>query len=230
DAVSTLSEETRDPLRAVGRATVLSLLLLGVIFMLQTYLAALVHPDYATLDAKLGFFQIGRQVGGTALYLAMILVNVIAAGIANALAAQSAIARILYSMGRDRALPGAGFLARIHPRLKTPINATLLVAALSLVLALTVPEEAILKLVNFGALTAFMLLNATVFVHFFVRRRLHRHFFRYLLFPLCGLLIVAFVWSGFDRTTFLFGGAWLAAGLVVGISRRKAFITSFKAA
>lgn len=221
DAISTLAEETREPRKAIGNATVLSLLLLGGIFILETYLAALVHPDYATLDDELGFFQIARQVGGPWLYLALILVNVIAAGIANALAAQSAIARILYSMGRDRVLPGAGFLARVHPRWKTPINATLLVAVLSVLLALTLPEEALLKLVNFGALTAFMLLNVTVFVYFFVKQHRHRQIFRYVLFPLLGLFIVAFVWSGFDRTTFLIGGTWLTIGLILGVLRRK---------
>ncbi|MGH8234661.1 MAG: APC family permease [Rhodanobacteraceae bacterium] len=221
DAISTLAEETREPRKAIGNATVLSLLLLGGIFILETYLAALVHPDYATLDDKLGFFQIARQVGGPALYLALILVNVVAAGIANALAAQSAIARILYSMGRDRVLPGAAFLARVHPHWKTPINATLLVAVLSVLLALTLPEEALLKLVNFGALTAFMLLNVTVFVFFFIKQRRRRQIFRYVLFPLLGLLIVAFVWSGFDRLTFLIGGSWLVIGLIWGAIRRK---------
>ncbi|MGH8111082.1 MAG: APC family permease [Rhodanobacteraceae bacterium] len=221
DAISTLSEETREPRKAIGNATVLSLLLLGSIFIVQTYLAGLVHPDYATLDDKLGFFQIARQVGGPALYAALIVVNVIAAGIANTLAAQSAIARILYSMGRDRALPGAHFLARVHPRWKTPVNATLLVALLSVLLALTVHEELLLKLVNFGALTAFMLLNITVFVYFFVKQRRHRQVFRYVIFPLLGLLIVAFVWSGFDRITFMIGGSWLACGLAWGAVRRK---------
>lgn len=221
DAISTLAEETREPRKAIGNATVLSLLLLGAIFIIETYLAALVHPDYATLDAKLGFFQIARQVGGPALYLALILVNIIAAGIANALAAQSAIARILYSMGRDRVLPGAGLLARVHPRWKTPVNATLLVAALSVLLAMTVPEESLLKLVNFGALTAFMLLNITVFAFFFIKLRRRRQVVRYILCPSIGLLIVAFVWSGFDRLTFLTGGTWLVIGLLLGALRRN---------
>ncbi len=221
DAISTLAEETREPRKTIGNATVLSLLLLGGIFIVQTYLAGLVHPDYATLDAKLGFFQIARQVGGPALYTTLILINVIAAGIANTLAAQSAIARILYSMGRDSVLPGAGFLARIHPRWKTPVNATMLVAVLSVLLALTVHEELLLKLVNFGALAAFMLLNVTVFAYFFITQRRHRQVFRYVLFPLLGLLIVAFVWSGFDRITFMIGGSWLVIGLVWGGIRRK---------
>ena len=223
DSISTLAEETRNPRKTVGNATVLALLLLGSIFIAQTYLAALAHPDYRSLDAQLGFFQIGREVGGAWLYTLLLVVSVIAAGVANALAAQLAIARILYSMGRDRALPAADFLSRVHPRLKTPINAILLVAALSIALVLLVPEEAILKLVNFGALTAFMLLNITVFVYFYLKQKQYRNVFSYLVFPALGLFIVAFVWSGFDRTTFLFGGLWIALGVVLGIFRYKNF-------
>lgn len=94
-------------------------------------------------------------------------------------------------------------------------------AALSVLLALMVREEVLLKLVNFGALTAFMLFNVTVFVYFFVKQRRHRQVFRYVLFPLFGLRIVAFVWSGLDRTTFLFSGTWLVVGLGLGAARRK---------
>jgi amino acid transporter len=194
-----------------------------LIFIAQTYLAALAHPDYRSLDAKLGFFAIGREVGGGWLYLLLIIVNVVAAAIANALSAQLAISRILYSMGRDRALPGSEFLSKVHPRLKTPVNATLLVAVLSIALALLMPEEVILKLVNFGALTAFMLLNVTVFVFFYLKRKGYRQIFGNLLFPAIGVIIVAFVWSGFDRTTFLFGGAWLAIGLALGALKYRNF-------
>lgn len=223
DAISTLAEEVRDPRRTVGNATVLALLLLGLIFIAQTYLAALAHPDYRSLDATLGFFQIGRELGGAWLYLLLILVNVISTGIANALSAQLAIARILFSMGRDDALPGSAFLSRVHPRLKTPVNATLFVAALSIAMALLLPGEAIIKLVNFGALTAFMLLNITVFVFFYLKQKRYRHVFSYLLFPALGLIIVAFVWSGFDRTTFLFGGAWLLIGSGLGVFKYRSF-------
>ncbi|WHZ20823.1 MAG: Putrescine importer [Rhodanobacteraceae bacterium] len=223
DAISTLAEETKNPRKTVGNATVLSLLLLGLIFIFQTYIAALAHPDYRSLDAQLGFFQIGREVGGAWLYTLLLVVSVISTGIANALAAQLAIARILYSMGRDRALPGSAFLSRVHQRLKTPVNAILLVAALSIALVLLMPEEVILKLVNFGALTAFMLLNVTVFVYFYLKQKKYRNVFSCLLFPALGLLVVAFVWSGFDRTTFLFGGSWLSAGVVLGAFKYRNF-------
>jgi len=223
DAISTLAEETTDPRRMIGRATVLALVLLGSIFMLQTWVAGLVHPGYKDLSPTMAFFDVAREAGGQWLYVLLLVVSVLAVGIANALVAQSAISRVLYSMGRDRILPASRFLARVHPRFRTPVNATVLVGAVSILVAGFVPEESIIKFVNFGALTAFMLLNLAVFWHFFIRRGRRRHVLRYLVFPLLGLAIVAFVWSGFDRVTFVFGGCWLAVGLVLGAFKYREF-------
>lgn len=223
DAISTLAEETDQPQRTIGNATVLALIVLGVIFMLQTYMAALVHPNYQNLDPNMGFFNIAQEAGGKFLYYLLIVVNVIAAGIANALAGQSAISRILYSMGRDNLLPFSGFLSKVSPRFKTPLNATLLVAVISLIVASLVPQETIVTLVNFGALSSFMLLNFTVFVYFYLKRRQRTHIFKYLLFPLLGLVIVGYVWFGFDRTTFIFGISWLVLGIIVGAVKSKGY-------
>ncbi|TAN02123.1 MAG: APC family permease [Rhodanobacteraceae bacterium] len=221
DAISTLAEEAREPRRDVGTATVLTLLVLGALFVLQTWLAALAHPDYANLDDNLGFFQIAREVGGSALFVLFIVVKALATGVASALASQSAISRILFAMGRDGALPFGGFLAKVDARFKTPANAILFVAAISLVLSLTVPIVVLLHLVNFGALTSFLLLNLSVPVYFWLRRGERTRPLRHIVMPLCGFAIVAFIFIGFDRTTFLFGAAWLAVGLAIGLLRRQ---------
>jgi amino acid transporter len=221
DAISTLAEESREPRRDVGTATVLTLVVLGVLFVLQTWLAALAHPDYTNLDDNLGFFQIARDVGGTGLFVLFIVVKALATGVASALASQSAISRILFAMGRDRALPFGGFLSWVNPRFKTPANAILFVAALSLVLSLSVPIVVLLHLVNFGALTSFLLLNLSVPVYFWVRRGQRTRPLRHVVMPLFGFAIVGFIFTGFDRTTFLFGCAWLVAGLLVGVLHRQ---------
>lgn len=219
DGISTLAEEAENPRRDVGNATLLTLLLLGALFVLQTWLAALVHPDFASLDPKLGFFEIAREVGGALFFTALIVVKAIATGIANAQAAQAANSRVLYAMGRDRALPFGAFLSNVNARRKIPANAIVCVAILSLLLALLVPEEILLKLVNFGALSSFMLLNVAVPFHFLPRTQ-RKHWFRHLLFPLAGIAITGFVFSGFDRRTFIFGAAWLVVGAILGWARR----------
>jgi len=226
DGISTLAEETHRPERTVGNATVAALIILGLIFVTQTYLAALIHPDYKSLDPELAFFQIARDAGGAFLYYLLLVVNVIAVGIANALAAQLAISRILYSVSRDDMLPASGFLSRIHPRYRTPFNATLFVGVVTLAVALIFEVDTITKFVNFGALTAFMTLNISVFVYFFIRRGRRENildFLKYLLFPLLGFAIIAYVWSGFDRGTFIFGFSWLAVGIIIAAIKTKGF-------
>ncbi len=219
DGISTLAEEAQHPRRDIGNATLLTLLLLGALFVLQTWLAALVHPDFASLDPKLGFFQIAREVGGALFFTALIVVKAIATGIANAQAAQAANSRILYAMGRDRALPFGAFLSNVNAGRKIPANAIVCVAVLALLLALLVSEEILLKLVNFGALSSFVLLNLAVPFYFLPRTR-QKHWFRHLLFPVLGLAITGFVFSGFDRRTFIFGAAWLLVGAILGWTRR----------
>ncbi|WP_273847310.1 APC family permease [Rubrobacter calidifluminis] len=225
DAISTLAEETRQPERTVGNATVAALIVLGLIFMVQTYAAGLVHPDYKNLNPALAFFQVGRTAGGPFLYYFLLFINVIAAGIANALVAQTAVSRIIYSISRDKLLPFSGFLAKIHPRYRTPANATIFVAVVSVAIALLIPLETITKFVNFGALTAFMLLNLSVFVYFFIKRgrRGGREFFSYVVLPIVGFGIIAYVWHGFDTVTFIFGFGWMIAGIILGAIKSKGY-------
>ncbi len=209
----------------MGNATIAALIILGLIFVTQTYVAALIHPNYRNLDPALGFFEIGRDAGGAFLYYLLLVVNVIAVGIANALAAQVAIARILYSVSRDDMLPASGFLSRIHPRYRTPFNATLFVGVVTLAVALIFAVDTITKFVNFGALTAFMMLNLSFIIYFVVKRgrRSGSDLIKYLLFPALGLAIIAYVWSGFDRNTFIFGFSWLALGIIIGAIKTRGF-------
>ncbi|MED1951448.1 APC family permease [Brevibacillus centrosporus] len=225
DVISTLSEEVKNPVKTVGRATVSSLLIIGLLFIAQTYVAALAHPDYENLDSDMAMFDIAREIGGDWLYYTFIIVGVLAVGIANALAIQSAISRIIYSMSRDKLLPFSGVLGKIHPRYKTPFNATVFVGLVTLVVGVTVSIESIVQLLNFGALTSFLLLNITVFVYFLVKKRKRglRAYLKYGLLPALGFSIIAFVWSGFDSRTFMVGFVWMFIGIILGAIKSKGY-------
>ncbi len=225
DAISTLAEETHNPERTVGNATVAALILLGLLFILQTYAATLIHPHYQDLDPNLAFFQVGKQAGGEALYVLLLAVNVMAAGIANALAAQLAVSRILYSISRDRLLPYSRVIGKVYPRFQTPGNAIVLVGLLSIAIALILTADRITLLVNFGALTSFMALHVAVFWHFVIRehRRSTADLFTFAVLPGIGLAIIAYVWSGFNSLTFEVGFGWLIAGLILLATRTAGF-------
>src|SRR6202171_1009198 len=106
DGISTLSEESRASQNAVGRATVLALVLVGALFMLQTWVAADLARGMRLAAPETAFYEIAERAGGPWLRLVTILAIVIAQAIANAMAAQAAVSRILFAMARDGKLPG----------------------------------------------------------------------------------------------------------------------------
>jgi amino acid transporter len=213
DGISTLSEESAGARNAIARATLLSLVLIGGLFVLQTWIAADLAQGMRFSSAATAFYEIAARAGGPALSLTAILAVVISFGIANAMAAQAAVARVLFAMARDRKLPAV--LAAVHPRFKTPYVSTLLVAGVSLLVGLLFTNriDDLTRVVNFGALTSFALLHLAVAWHHVVRQR-SGAWMRHLVFPLTGFAVITYVLYGMDRNAKVLGGCWIAAGIV----------------
>ncbi len=213
DGISTLSEESAGTRNAIARATLLSLILIGALFMLQTWLAADLAQGMRFRSAATAFYEIAARAGGAGLRLAAILAIVISFGIANAMAAQAAVSRILFAMARDRKLPAV--LAAVHPRFKTPYISTLLVAGVSLLVGLFFEHriDDLSRVVNFGALTSFALLHLAVAYHHYFRRRTGA-WFRHLICPLAGLGVILYVLYGMNPVAKILGGSWLAIGVL----------------
>lgn len=224
DAISTLAEESAGQRDAVARATILSLLLIGALFMLQTWIATDLARGMRFTSPDTAFYEIAARAGGPGLRLITIVAVVIATAIANAMAAQAAVSRILFAMARDGKLPAV--LARVHPRYKTPYVSTLVVAAVSLGVGLcfSARVDDLSRVVNFGALSSFVLLHLAVIRHHFLRMR-SGDWVRHLLVPLAGLAIILYVLYEMDRAAKLLGLCWLGAGLVyylaLGVRARK---------
>ncbi|WP_306215187.1 APC family permease [Actinoplanes sp. RD1] len=225
DGISMLAEESREEARTIGRAMVAALLLAGTLFIVQTWVAALLVPDpeglLANGDAEgTAFYDAARVAGGGWLATLTALATAVAWGFANSLVAQAATSRLLYAMARDRQMPR--FLSRINERHRVPANATLVVAALSLALGLYMASRddgisLLSTLVNFGAMTAFLALHVAVVVHYVVRNG-SRDWWRHLVVPVLGFAILLFVVINADIAAQLLGFAWLAVGIIVLIS------------
>ena len=211
DGISTLSEENRGKENGVGRATVIALLLVGALFMLQTWVATDLARGMRFSSPETAFYDIADLAGGAWLKLLVIVAVVLASAIANAMAAQAAVARILFAMARDRKLPA--LLAKVHPRFKTPYISTLAVAGVSVLVGWFFFErlDDLTRVVNFGALSGFVLLHLSVINHFFLRQR-SGDWLRHLAFPLVGLAIILYVLYEMDRTAKILGVSWIAIG------------------
>src|SRR5882762_1595573 len=212
DGISTLAEENRGSENGVGRATVLSLILVGAMFMLQTWVAADLARGMRFASPDTAFYEVAERAGGAWLRLVTILATVIASAIANAVAAQAAVSRILFAMARDGKLPA--ILAKVHPRFKTPYVSTLAVAVVSLLVGLLFANRVddLTLIVNFGALTGFVLLHLSVINHYLIRGR-SGDWLRHLVFPVVGLSIIVFVLYEMDRAAKVLGLIWIGIGV-----------------
>lgn len=224
DGISTLAEETDHPEKNIGRGIMIALGIIIVVFFLQTYIAALINPDWQNIDQNVGFFDCVYAIGGPVFYNAMLVINIVAIGIANIMAAQTAASRLLYGMGRDAVIPR--IFGKVHSKYQTPYVGALFIGAVALVLSLFLDMSSLATLVNFGALSSFIMLNFATFWFFFVKHKERTTFgawVKYVICPWCGILILAYVFTGFDALTYQVGVAWLVIGLVVGAVKSKGY-------
>ncbi|HEY8164849.1 MAG TPA: APC family permease [Gemmatimonadaceae bacterium] len=223
DAISTLAEEAKGGTRVVGQATMIALCIAAILFIIQTYVAALLVPDRTAFAGDMAmndaFYNVSAIVGGSAFKVVVAVSAALSAAIANALVAQAATARLLFAMARDGQLPR--FLAHVHPKRRVPERAILFVAAVSLVLGLFFVGQVglVSSLVNFGALFSFLMLHVSVVVYFLIRRR-SRTFGAHLLSPVIGFAIIAFVLVNADVHAKVGGLAWLTIGAIVLVGLR----------
>ncbi|MGP3928729.1 APC family permease [Nonomuraea sp. KM88] len=222
DGISTLAEENREDARRLGRSMLAALGLAAVLFVTQTWVAALLTPGRDALIANgdpagNAFYDTAAYAGGPWLAVLTAVATAVAWGFANSLVAQAATSRLLFAMARDRQLPA--FLSRVNARHKVPVNATLAVAAVSLVLGVFMSTRAngvgeLASLVNFGAMTAFLVLHVSVVVHYVIRQR-STNWWAHLVAPVIGFAVLVAVVYNQNVAAQWVGGVWLAIGLAV---------------
>ncbi|OQR36281.1 amino acid permease [Pseudomonas sp. T] len=221
DAISTLAEEVKDnDRRLVGRAILLVLFTCATLFVVTTWVLGNLMPGVAIKDASAAIYELtAAQIGP---WVALLLAWVIAVmvGLTNALPMQVGVSRVLFAMSRDRQLPT--LFARLHRRHGTPHVALVLSTLLSLGIALVMREriDTLASFVNFGALTAFVLLHLSVLVKLGIKGR-SRRWFAHWLVPIVGIAVVLTVLDGMDIHALTMGSAWLVIGLIYGLYLRS---------
>jgi putrescine importer len=219
DCISTLSEEVHNPRRNILLATVLVCIITGVMATIQVYMAQLVWPGTSFPDQDTAFCFVAGRAGGQWLFRIInlaLIVGTIGAGSGAHLGA----GRLLYSMGRDNAIPSK-FFGVVNPRTQIPSNNIILVGILTLAGAflLTFPLGA--QFVNFGALIAFMGVNVSSFVHYFLRNE--RKTFGHFIVPLLGFIICFILWLSLGHKAKIAGMCWLTTGVLYGAYRTSWF-------
>jgi len=234
DGLTTLSEEVRNPRRNVLLAAVLTCLITGLWSGAQVYLAQASWPDWASFarDATnaaarntaldTAIMAVARRVGGAALDAALSLVLLVGS-VGSGVTAQIGAARLLYGMGRDTVLPKRffGYLERRHAG---PSRNILLIGALTLAGAASLSFEESAKLLNFGALLAFVGVNLACLGEYFWRGpKTVRSVLVNLLPPAIGTIVCLVIWKSLPPKTLAIGGAWVVAGIIFLLLRTSGF-------
>jgi amino acid transporter len=133
ESAGAIAEEVHDPARAVPRAIVFSMLLVGLVVMYAGLALILAIPDLdavvagdvadpvaATLDAQLGS-------GVVKPFLAMIVLGFTA----SLIAIQASVSRTVFSQARHDVIPGARWLKRLSAGQALPVNAIIATTALA---------------------------------------------------------------------------------------------------
>lgn len=228
DAIAGFAEENAGDPRDIGRAILLCLAVAGAVFVIQTWLAALLSgagPDtLAAYPERQGtaFYEITRQA--IAPWLASVVAVTKAIGPAfAAMTGQAAAARLIFGMARDGRLPSV--LARVEPRHGVPRTALTTAAALTVAVSVWAARrpdglEILVSIVDVGALAAFTLLQLSVVGYFVVRRKSTMRP-AHVVVPVLGAVVTVWVMIEASTLARIIGAVWAATGLVLAWTRKE---------
>jgi urea carboxylase system permease len=141
DTAGTFGEETIDASRQAPRGVISSVLIsgvVGVVFFLAVLLAIPSVPDTIAEGLAGGFpiatiitQNLNTQVVGGITFGEIYLLVILASVFVCTLAIQGAATRMMFSMSRDRRLPGGGLWGHVNTTFKTPANAAIAVGVLA---------------------------------------------------------------------------------------------------
>jgi len=228
DTLTTAAEESRNPQRDLPRAILLSLgISMALYLTISMVLTGVAH--YTTLNNAAPVANAFGNLGMGWVSVA-ISVTAVTSIISVIFAFMLAAARIWYSLARDGLLPA--WFAKVHPKNGTPYRPTLILGALTAVAAGLLSLDELAKLVNIGALSAFVVICSAVLVLRYKQPDLPRGFRTPLVpfVPIIGIgfsiwLLALLPWATWERFVI-----WMLIGLVVyfayGIRHSKLAKTS----
>ena len=218
DATSTAAEEAKDPGRDMPFGIIMSLVICTVLYVI---LAAVMTgmaswPKLGTPEPMITALALAE--GSPRLVNISRLIVALGAVIAMSsvlLVFQLGQPRIFMSMARDGLLPP--FLARIHPRYKTPYMGTIITGLFVATFAAFANIAEVVDLTNIGTLFAFVLVSAGVLV---LRKKEPNRVrpFRAPLVPftpIISMVACVYLMLQLPTLTWIRFGIWLALGLLI---------------
>ncbi|MFB5597728.1 MAG: APC family permease [Nitrosopumilaceae archaeon] len=215
--MANVAEEVRRPSKTIPRAIILSIIITAAIYILVAFSVVRVMnwQDLGLSAAPLAevakrSFGVGGQVGLTAIALFATASTVLITLVAGA--------RILYGMAKSKSLPS--FLARVHPKTKTPWMAVIGILITSVAFAFVGDIVIIANITVFAVVVTFAMVNLAVIALRYTSPDLERPFRvpvnigKFPILPLFGFGTTVYMAIQFDLEVILVGIGIVGAGIV----------------
>ena len=213
DAVSTASQEARNPGRDIPIGILVSLAICTVIYIAVGVVMTGLVP-YARLNVP-SPIAVAVQATGLSWLAPIINIGAICGLSSVILVNLLAQSRIFYSMSRDGLLPPV--FAKLHPRFRTPHLTTAITGLVVAVVSGLFPIAVLGQLVSMGTLLAFAIVCVGVLILRKVEPDTPRPFRTPGMpwVPIFGTLICLYLMSGLPLRTWVRLVVWLAIGLTI---------------
>jgi amino acid transporter len=201
EAAVPLAEETENPRRNVPRATMWSIVIIGLMAIVAIWGQVIGWGvnDIGNLptSSELPALVIAHRVWGGLWWLALFAMFTSVMG--ASLATQNVATRMWFGMGRSGVLPAS--FGRVHPTRKTPTTAVTAQLVLSLGLALIGgwllgPDRVFILILGFvlvlGVIFVYVIANLGVVLYYWREERSHFNWIYHALFPIGTSLILLY--------------------------------------
>lgn len=219
DGISTLSEEAENPRRNILLATVWTCVVIGLLSAAEVYVAQLIWPASQHFpDVDTAYVWIAGRAWKP--LFTVVGFTLLLANFGSGMGAQLGAARLLFGMGRSNALPKS-FFGVVDAKHRVPRNNVFFVGGVVLVGAFFLSYGLGAEMLNFGALIAFMGVNAAAFLRYYVRADEKKMW--NLIPPVVGFIICLALWLSLSRPAMIVGSIWMIAGIAFGVWKTKWF-------
>jgi putrescine importer len=219
DGISTLSEEAENPRRNILVATVLTCVVIGLLSAAEVYVAQLIWPATERFpDVDTAYVWAAGRTWKP--LFAVVGWTLLLANFGSGMGAQLGAARLLYGMGRSNALPKS-FFGAVDAKNHVPRNNVFFIGAIVLIGSFFLSYGLGAEMLNFGALIAFMGVNAAALLRYYLRAE-EKKLWNFLP-PVLGFFICLGLWLSLSRPAMIVGSIWMIAGILFGVWKTRGF-------
>lgn len=213
DALSTTSEEVKDPGRVLPIGIIGSLIVCTVLYIVVSAVLTGIAP-YKILGTPDPVATALNYIGQNFLASYIVSVGAVIALCSTLLVFLYGQPRIIHAMSRDGFFPK--WLSKVHPKYKTPYRPTIISGLFIMLLAGTCDLSRVAELCNAGTLTAFMMVALSVLILRYKQPDRPRKFRTPLvpLIPILGVLVCGTLFFSLPTTALYTFVLWTAFGLI----------------